>query len=113
MFATNTLGDGWILPADDASETAAADLLRGGQIVAVPTETVYGLAADASNADAVARIYTAKGRPDFNPLIVHVAGRAAAERLAVFDPLARKAGGRILAGADDVGAAAAGRRRRY
>lgn len=88
MFATNTLGDGWILPADDASETAAADLLRGGQIVAVPTETVYGLAADASDADAVARIYVAKGRPDFNPLIVHVASLAAAERLAIFDPLA-------------------------
>ncbi len=90
MFATNTLGEGWILPADNASETAAADLLRGGQIVAVPTETVYGLAADASNADAVARIYAAKGRPDFNPLIVHVADRAAAEKLAVFDALAAK-----------------------
>ncbi len=90
MFATNTLGEGWILPADDASETAAADLLCGGQIVAVPTETVYGLAADASNADAVARIYAAKGRPDFNPLIVHVASRAAAEKLAMFDLLAVK-----------------------
>lgn len=90
MLVTNTLGEGWILPADNASETAAADLLRGGQIVAVPTETVYGLAADASNADAVARIYTAKGRPDFNPLIVHVASRAAAEKLAIFDALAAK-----------------------
>ena len=88
MLPTNTLGEGWIVPADDASETAAADLLRGGQIVAVPTETVYGLAADASNTGAVARIYAAKGRPDFNPLIVHVADRAAAESLAIFDPLA-------------------------
>ena len=88
MLLTNTLGNGWILPADDAAITAAADLLRGGQIVAVPTETVYGLAADASNADAVAHIYAAKGRPDFNPLIVHVPDKAAAERLAVFDELA-------------------------
>ena len=90
MMPTNTLGNGWLLPADDAAITAAADLLRGGQIVAVPTETVYGLAADASNADAVAKIYAAKGRPDFNPLIVHVANRAAAEKLAQFDPLAGK-----------------------
>ena len=90
MFVSNTLGEGWILPADDASETAAADLLRGGQIVAIPTETVYGLAADASNADAVAKIYAAKGRPDFNPLIVHVRDKAAAERLAVFNDLAER-----------------------
>jgi L-threonylcarbamoyladenylate synthase len=88
MFGSNTLGDGWVLPADDASITAAADLLRGGQIVAIPTETVYGLAADASNADAVAKIYAAKGRPDFNPLIVHVPDKAAAEQLAIFGPLA-------------------------
>ena len=90
MFVSNTLGEGWILPADNASETAAADLLRGGQIVAIPTETVYGLAADASNADAVAKIYAAKGRPDFNPLIVHVRDKAAAEQLAVFDDLAKR-----------------------
>lgn len=88
MLVSNTLGEGWVLPADDAAITAAADLLRGGQIVAVPTETVYGLAADASNADAVAKIYAAKGRPDFNPLIVHVPDKAAAEALAVFDGLA-------------------------
>src|SRR3546814_580712 len=49
----------------------AARLIGAGQPVAVPTETVYGLAADARNAEAVARIYAAKGRPDFNPLIVH------------------------------------------
>lgn len=88
MLVSNTLGDGWVLPADDAAITAAADLLRGGQIVAIPTETVYGLAADASNANAVAKIYAAKGRPDFNPLIVHVPDKAAAAALAVFDELA-------------------------
>ena len=88
MFGSNTLGNGWVLPADDAAITAAADLLRGGQIVAVPTETVYGLAADANNADAVARIYAAKGRPDFNPLIVHVRDKEAADQLAVFSELA-------------------------
>ncbi|MFN3450753.1 MAG: L-threonylcarbamoyladenylate synthase [Sphingorhabdus sp.] len=88
MFGSNTLGNGWVLPADDASITAAMELLRSGQIVAIPTETVYGLAADASNADAVAKIYAAKGRPDFNPLIVHVADKSAAEKLAEFSPMA-------------------------
>jgi L-threonylcarbamoyladenylate synthase len=88
MFGSNTLGNGWLLPADNAAVTAAADLLRGGQIVAIPTETVYGLAADASKADAVAKIYAAKGRPDFNPLIVHVPDRAAAEMLAIFGAMA-------------------------
>ena len=88
MWPTNTLGNGWILPADDAAVAAAADILRGGQIVAIPTETVYGLAADVSNAAAVERIYAAKGRPDFNPLIVHVADSDAAERFAVFGDLA-------------------------
>ena len=82
MLVSNTLGNGWVVPADDAAVTAATDLLRGGQIVAIPTETVYGLAADANNADAVAHIYAAKGRPDFNPLIVHVPDKAAAEKLA-------------------------------
>jgi L-threonylcarbamoyladenylate synthase len=66
----------------------AADILRGGGLVAVPTETVYGLAADSANARAVADIYRTKGRPDFNPLIVHVADLDAAKNLAVFDPLA-------------------------
>jgi L-threonylcarbamoyladenylate synthase len=66
------------------------ELLRSGQIVAIPTETVYGLAADASNADAVAKIYAAKGRPDFNPLIVHVADPSAAENLAEFSPVAHQ-----------------------
>ena len=67
----------------------AARLLAAGQPVAVPTETVYGLAADASDARAVARIYAAKGRPSFNPLIVHVPDHAAAEALAEFDDDAR------------------------
>lgn len=66
----------------------AREIARGG-IVAVPTETVYGLAADATDAAAVARIYAAKGRPGFNPLIVHVPDLAAAERIAVFDAEAR------------------------
>ena len=90
MFGSNTLGNGWVLPADDAAITAAMELLRSGQIVAIPTETVYGLAADASNADAVAKIYTAKGRPDFNPLIVHVADQSSAESLGDFSPMAHQ-----------------------
>ncbi len=90
MFGSNTLGNGWVVPADDAALTAAMELLRSGQIVAIPTETVYGLAADASNADAVAKIYAAKGRPDFNPLIVHVADQSAAENLAEFSPMAHQ-----------------------
>lgn len=61
------------LGADADGVAAAADLLRNGQLVAFATETVYGLGADARNADAVARIYEAKGRPSFNPLIVHFA----------------------------------------
>jgi L-threonylcarbamoyladenylate synthase len=74
----------------DEAVTEAAALIRAGQCVAVPTETVYGLAADATNAESVARIYTAKGRPSFNPLIVHVADRAMAERLGQFDALAAR-----------------------
>jgi len=89
MFGSNTLGNGWVVPADDAAITAAAHLLRAGQIVAIPTETVYGLAADAQNAEAVAHIYAAKGRPDFNPLIVHVRDRKAAEKLGVFNATAQ------------------------
>lgn len=72
----------------EAIEEAAA-LIRAGQLVAVPTETVYGLAANATDAEAVARIYEAKGRPSFNPLIVHVPDLAAAEALAVVDDTAR------------------------
>ncbi|MEM9870950.1 MAG: L-threonylcarbamoyladenylate synthase [Pseudomonadota bacterium] len=69
---------------------AASDLLAAGWLVAFPTETVYGLGGDARHADAVAGIYAAKGRPSFNPLIVHVADMAHAERIAVFDGRARE-----------------------
>lgn len=65
----------------------AARLIRAGRPVAVPTETVYGLAADATNGEAVARIYEAKGRPRFNPLIAHVAGLDMALEIGVFDPV--------------------------
>ena len=68
----------------------AARLILAGEPVAVPTETVYGLAADATNAEAVARIYEAKGRPSFNPLIVHVPDLAAAEAIGDFNDVARK-----------------------
>lgn len=68
----------------------AADLLRAGLLVAVPTETVYGLAARADSEAAVAAIYRAKGRPDFNPLIVHVPSLAAARRIAVLDDRAER-----------------------
>ncbi|MEQ7872976.1 L-threonylcarbamoyladenylate synthase [Sphingomonas sp. ASV193] len=78
-----------ILPFDEDSIAEAARLVLAGQPVAVPTETVYGLAADATDAEAVARIYAAKGRPSFNPLIVHVPDLAAAERIGVFDAAAR------------------------
>ncbi|NBN78854.1 threonylcarbamoyl-AMP synthase [Microvirga tunisiensis] len=66
-----------------------AEALRAGALVGVPTETVYGLAADATNGQACAGIYAAKGRPSFNPLISHVESLAAAERHGVFDARAR------------------------
>jgi L-threonylcarbamoyladenylate synthase len=79
-----------IIPADAAGIAAAAAVLDAGGIVAVPTETVYGLAARASDAAAVARIYAAKGRPGFNPLIVHVASAEAAAELVEVSPLAAR-----------------------
>jgi len=78
-----------VLPGDEAGVGEAARLIRGGEPVALPTETVYGLAADATSGEAVARIYAAKGRPKFNPLIVHVAGLEQAEEIARFDGRAR------------------------
>lgn len=78
-----------ILPYGEAAIAEAAAIIAAGGCVATPTETVYGLAADATNADAVAGIYAAKGRPSFNPLIVHVADRRAAEAIAMFDRDAR------------------------
>ena len=68
----------------------AQALLEGGDIVAIPTETVYGLAGDATDGVAVARIFEAKGRPRFNPLIAHVADLEMANRIAVFDPLSSR-----------------------
>ena len=79
-----------ILNFSDEAIGKAAELICAGEPVAMPTETVYGLAADATNAEAVARIYEAKGRPSFNPLIVHVLDLEAAERLGVFGDAARK-----------------------
>lgn len=74
-----------VRPADPAGIAAACALLQAGEPVALPTETVYGLAARADSADAVAAIYAAKGRPSFNPLIVHVADAAQGALLAEFD----------------------------
>ena len=76
------------LPADAAGIARAAQILRDGGLVAVPTETVYGLAARADSEAAVARIYRAKGRPSFNPLIVHVATLEQAEAIAEFSSAA-------------------------
>ncbi|UCI18604.1 threonylcarbamoyl-AMP synthase [Mesorhizobium sp. B2-1-8] len=78
-----------ILAVGEAMEPALA-LLEGGDVVAIPTETVYGLAGDATSGIGVARIFEAKGRPRFNPLIAHVADMAMAERIALFDPLSTK-----------------------
>ena len=79
------------LSPDSAGLGRAADLLRQGQLVAFPTETVYGLGGDARSDLAVARIFDAKGRPLFNPLIVHVPDVAAAREFAVFDDRAEAA----------------------
>ncbi len=83
-----------IVTASDQHIAEAARILREGELVAFPTETVYGLGADATNGRAIASIFEAKGRPRFNPLIVHVANFAAANDLAIFDSsslaLARK-----------------------
>lgn len=66
----------------------AVEILRSGGLVALPTETVYGLGADATSSEAVAKIFALKGRPSFNPLIAHVADIVAAERIGVFDKYA-------------------------
>jgi L-threonylcarbamoyladenylate synthase len=84
ILETRTIG------ADGPAIAAAARVLTAGGLVAFPTETVYGLGADATDGAAVARLYAAKGRPRFNPLIVHVADRAAAARLGKFDAAAAK-----------------------
>jgi L-threonylcarbamoyladenylate synthase len=77
-----------IAKADAKAISRAAGLLREGRLVAFPTETVYGLGADATSDEAVAGVFEAKARPQFNPLIVHVADVAAARRLGRFDPAA-------------------------
>jgi L-threonylcarbamoyladenylate synthase len=78
-----------LLAVDDAAIAEAARLVLAGRPVAVPTETVYGLAADATSEDAVRAIYAAKGRPSFNPLIVHVRDLAQAETIGIFNAAAR------------------------
>lgn len=77
-----------LLLPDEAGIAAAVSALADGDLVGLPTETVYGLAADATNGRAVAGIYAAKGRPAFNPLIIHVADLAAAERIGRFNATA-------------------------
>src|SRR5436305_12082383 len=71
---------------NDSEIVCAAQILRRGGIVAFPTETVYGLGADATNAEAVRRVFAAKGRPPTNPLIIHVADTAIAQRYASIWP---------------------------
>ncbi len=78
-----------VVAADRAHIAEAAERLRSGRLVAFPTETVYGLGGDATNARAVADIFELKARPSFNPLIVHVADLAEAETVGVFDERAR------------------------
>jgi L-threonylcarbamoyladenylate synthase len=79
-----------VLTADDKATETAARCLAAGGLVAFPTETVYGLGADAGNGEAVARLYAAKGRPAFNPLIAHVADPDTARRTGIFTDAARK-----------------------
>ena len=74
-----------IMPASEIAVAAAARCLAEGGLVGFPTETVYGLGADATNPAAIARLYEAKGRPSFNPLIAHVGDLKAARRIGVFD----------------------------
>jgi L-threonylcarbamoyladenylate synthase len=87
-----------IVSATQETITRAAALLRAGSLVAFPTETVYGLGGDATNGRAVAAIFAAKGRPRFNPLIVHVRGLIAAEAIAHFDARARDVARRFWPG---------------
>ncbi|MFA5956267.1 L-threonylcarbamoyladenylate synthase [Hyphomicrobium sp.] len=81
---------GRIVPANKEWIAEAGQMIRAGALVAFPTETVYGLGADATNGEAVARIFDAKGRPTFNPLIVHVLGLEQALIIGVFSPIARQ-----------------------
>lgn len=87
-----------VVPAVDEAILKAADLLRDGALVAFPTETVYGLGGDASDDKAVAAIFEAKGRPSFNPLIVHLPSLAKAEAVAAFDERARRVAAKFWPG---------------
>jgi L-threonylcarbamoyladenylate synthase len=88
---TNVCGSSMsIVDASGAEIGRAGDALRAGRLVAFPTETVYGLGADATNGRAVAQIFASKGRPRFNPLIVHVTDLASAEKFVVFNDTARR-----------------------
>ena len=87
------------LTPDRRGLTRAADLLSAGELIAIPTETVYGLAGDARNPRAVAGIYAAKGRPAFNPLIVHLPDTDAAQAIATLSPQARILAERFWPGA--------------
>jgi L-threonylcarbamoyladenylate synthase len=87
-----------VLDSSSPSINRAVAALRAGRLVVFPTETVYGLGADATNAQAVGSIFAAKGRPSFNPLIAHVADLAMAERFAVFDDRARDLAARYWPG---------------
>src|ERR1700755_2715443 len=88
-----------IQPADAKGITEAAKILKAGGLVAFPTETVYGLGAAATNGQAVAAIFAAKGRPLFNPLIVHVADLEEARRHVELSPRASALAERFWAGA--------------
>lgn len=79
-----------LIEASPHAIAEAASHIRKGDLVAIPTETVYGLAADARNGKAVARIFAAKGRPRFNPLIIHIENSTQAENFALFDDRARQ-----------------------
>ncbi|MEL6093248.1 L-threonylcarbamoyladenylate synthase [Bartonella schoenbuchensis] len=79
-----------ILPLNSASIKEVVEVLKRGQLVALPTETVYGLAGDATNGKAVASIFTTKKRPQFNPLIVHVSSIVMAEHYVEIDLLSRR-----------------------
>lgn len=81
---------GRIVPANSEWIAEAGQMIRSGALVAFPTETVYGLGADATNAEAVARLFEAKGRPTFNPLIVHVLGLEQAVIIGSLSPTARR-----------------------
>ena len=100
MNDTGTQHQTRVLKTDDKNAiSTTCDILAGGGVVAIPTETVYGLAGDATCGDACALIYETKGRPSFNPLIVHVPDLAMAERIGVFSDTAKQLAQHFWAGA--------------